>query len=246
MSLIAPTPPAILAPPYRPLSVRFNGVNASMSRDGDLTGNQDGTDGTISLWVDFKGKDGSRLGLWWTTGDRFALSRRETDNRLRLYIFNGSTFDMELLTTPGYTSSSGWLHILASWTANNAWLYVNDVAPALSVNFRDADPADYTRTQHYFGRTSLGGSFLDAEVADFWLSTTQYWDLSVEANRRLFISEAGKPVDLGANGSNPGVTPIAFHGGPDATVEDWHLNRGTGAGQTLQGELTEGASSPSD
>jgi hypothetical protein len=86
---------------------------------------------------------------------------------------------------------------------------------------------------------------LDAEVAELYLNTKEFLDLSIEANRRKFISAAGKPADdLGASGEGPtGTNPTVFLSGDTVT---WHTNKGSGGGFTEVGALTDASSSPSD
>jgi hypothetical protein len=77
-----------------------------------------------------------------------------------------------------------------------------------------------------------------------YVNYATHLDLSVEANRRKFISAAGKPVSLGANGSTPtGSQPIIYLANPTAT---WQDNLGAGGNFTENGALADAATNPSD
>lgn len=84
-------------------------------------------------------------------------------------------------------------------------------------------------TQYY------GGGANQAYVGDVWLDTpASFVDLSIEANRRLFINGDLTPVDLGDDGSLPfGTIPRVYHSLRDGdTADDWLTNRGA-ANSTL-------------
>jgi hypothetical protein len=92
----------------------------------------------------------------------------------------------------------------------------------------------------YFGDDSFSeGTIMD--VADVWIapgvSLLSGGDISV-ANRRKFIAANGKPV----NPSNWPSSAIQWYGNKDA----FPTNHGTGGASTLNGSLTNAASSPSD
>lgn len=229
---------------YNALSVRFDG-NDHGAMGSDLAGISDGTDGAISVWVNRK-SSGARDGIWFSNGSRLEIYF-ESNDTLRVNSFNGSSFDLQQITATTYTSSTGWIHILSSWTSSTRRLYVNDAAPSMTTATRNTATIDYTRTDHEFGRYSVSNAYrLDADVADFWF-VDSYIDFSSVSNRRLFIDASNKPVDLGSDGSNPGVTPVVFYGGSNATVDTWLTDRsGNGNTMTLTGTLTAGSSSPSD
>jgi hypothetical protein len=78
---------------------------------------------------------------------------------------------------------------------------------------------------------------LDSDLADIWIAPGVFLDFSVEANRRLFISAEGKPV----NPSGWPTSAIQFYGDAD----NFATNRGTGGAFTLTGPLVNAATSPS-
>lgn len=86
-------------------------------------------------------------------------------------------------------------------------------------------------------------------LAEPWIAPNQFVDFSDVANRRKFISAAGKPTDLGADGSAPTGTPPAFYGhiASGGNPADLAVDRsGNGNNMTITGTLTLAPSSPSD
>lgn len=83
-----------------------------------------------------------------------------------------------------------------------------------------------------------------ANVGDFWFRAGgPFLDLSQEENRRLFLSAAGQPVNLGSNGAAPlGVPPhVYFTGG----AANFVTNGGSGGSFALSsGILTNSATAP--
>lgn len=117
--------------------------------------------------------------------------------------------------------------------------HVSDTGPAFDINWTGAAPfkvllSDNGNTDPYVG-----------DFADFWFAPNQFVDFSIQANRELFRSAAGKPVYLGASGELPtGTQPSIFLTG-DATT--FGTNVGTGGTLALTGSaLTNASSSPSD
>lgn len=145
-----------------------------------------------------------------------------------------------------YVASNGWVHVIASWdlAVGRGQLYIND-ADALDAGTKvvnDSD-IDYTRGELAIAALPSGANGIAGDVAEFYLHLGASLDLSVTANRRRFIDGAGRPVDLGFNGSIPtGSPPTLFLTGPTGT---WHLNRGKGGGMTLHGALATASSGPS-
>lgn len=226
---------------YNANAVAFDGSNDYLLRGADLTGNSDGTDGTLSCWVKINGANGTRFYIGNSEADRFNFYR-DTTNKITLSWFSGAIFYHQIISSNDWTSASGWFHVLCSWNTSGRQLYINDASDVGSSSGAGGT-IDYTRTEWAIGANDAAGNKLNGDLADFWLSVTTRYDLSVEANRRKFISAAGKPVNLGSDGSAPGVTPIIFLSGATAT---WHTNKGSGGGFTENGALTDAASSPSD
>lgn len=234
--------------PYVTGAVTFDGTNDLMLRGGDLTNNADSNVGSLSLWLKMNGGTGSSLGIMHASGGYF-VSRPST-NKFRIVVAN-STSNLQFETVTNVTSSTGWVHVLASWNTNFSagnklrQLYLNDVSNVTTV--ADAAAAfnvDYTQTNHAVGSMVNTTQKLNADLADVWFAPGQYIDFSVQANRRKFRNGFGKPVYLGTNGELPtGTAPRIFLQGPASAFA---MNKGTGGNFTVTGTLTDALTSPSD
>ena len=190
----------------------------------------------LSGQVFLDGTDSSGTRLQWTPGGgaRFNILHNDVDNALALDVDNASTSTF---------SDQEWHHVLFSFDMSDptkAHMYVDGVSDMTVATFNDANLK--TDGTYYFGRSQSGASTTRAMMADFWLDYGTYIDLSVEANRRKFISESGMPMYLGQDGSLPtGSAPDIFFTGD---TENWHTNKGAGGGFTENGELTYSSSRP--
>jgi hypothetical protein len=134
-----------------------------------------------------------------------------------------------------------WLCLLCSITNEGTrQLYIGDTSSVggggggTGVNAFDGLP-------FYFGADSFGdGAVFD--VADFRMWTNQALDLSVQANRRLFIDGNGKPVDPATATLALGAPTILFSG----NLSTFGTNQGNGGSFALTGSLTNASTSPSD
>ncbi len=235
------------APRYHATAVRFDPAADDYLYTGKL-GTNDGTKGTLSMWLHFNGSDGQKQILAAAVVALPGGVTRESNNRFTFTLNNCSgPLAVTMQSDATYTTASGWVHLLAAWdvTQNLAQLYVDDVA-----HVSNAATADYTicysADQWRIGGLSSGQ--LDADVADMFASLGTFIDLRVDANRRLFIDPTGKPVDLGTNCSaivaaTGAVTTGCFTG----PVAMWNKNKGTGGGFDLGGAVLAAApTSPSD
>jgi hypothetical protein len=169
---------------------------------------------------------------------------RFNDNTIRLQGLDSfSTVGFRMFTTSTFAVGMNWTNLLAAWDTHNsiAKVYINDSDnTAAGATFTDV-AIDYTVNWTFFARFTPS-LIVDAEIADFYLNTAEFLDITNTANRRKFISAGLAPVDLGATGSLPtGTAPLVFFHGPTAS---WHTNDGTGGGTTLHGALTDAATNP--
>lgn len=128
-------------------------------------------------------------------------------------------------------------------------LYMNDVDVAIlrddeglaTINMMNGAP-------FFIGSDSFEGDEFNGAMADLWIAPNTFIDFSVTGNRRKFISAAGKPVNLGADGSIPtGTAPAIFQRrAPADAAATFADNLGTGGDFTITGTLTNAPSSPSD
>ena len=240
-------------------SVEFDGTNDYLLLSSEFTGISDGKQGTISAWVKFDAaQDGNEQRLF-VMGDAptdFAIQLHRQPSggsqAISISAFNtGGTKILDIDTTAAINSADGWVNVLASWDlsdTNKRHLYINDSSDLSVVTYTD-DNIDYDLSGRGAGNDNVsvganidGADKLDGKMSDLWFNTS-YIDLSVEANRRKFITSGGEPVNLGSDGSAPtGTQPVLFLSG-DST--DFVTNKGSGGGFTENGALADSSDSPS-
>jgi hypothetical protein len=145
----------------------------------------------------------------------------------------------EIVNINGGSVTTGfWHHALLSFDLSDPakrHFYVDDVS-TLTVGTYIDDTIDFTKEDWAVGARPDGNVKYSGDLADLWFAPGVYFDLSVEQNRRKFISDLKSPVDLGAMGELPTTIPPAiFLSGPAA---GWQVNRGYGGGFTLVGSPT--------
>lgn len=228
--------PIVLA---EPLAALFDGSNDWATRGGQLTGVSDGPSGTLSFWI-----LAPRLA---TFTDRRIL--QAADNRMQVvhddltneisYSFRNAagTINLAFRSDEFVIYGDGWVHVLASWNSVNdtATVYLNDenVGATITAGTGTDDNIDYTPPSADW---AIGTGFaapvqlFHGALAHLWFDPTQELDLSVESNRRKFITVDRQPVDLGADGSTPtGAAPAIYLNGDG---DDFFTNLGAGGGFT--------------
>lgn len=231
---------------YAAHAVKLDGTNDYLTRGAGLTGAADSKTGLVSFWINFKGGDATlqRI-LYAATVDLFLVEKRTT-NKFRIYGTSSSSTKLELHSSSAYTSSSGWIHFLASWDLSTpeTYLYINDANDEGGGGTAVDSTIDLTHSDWGIGAEAAGNQLINADLADFYFEDT-FLDISVLANRRKFIDSGGKPVDLGSDGSTPtGSSPLIVLN--DQVTAGWESNNGTGGGMSENGALADGADSPSD
>lgn len=154
-------------------------------------------------------------------------------------------------------SLSAWHNVLVCCDMNHAaglrvyQSWVDDVN-ITDTAFVDSGPA-LSLTPNTYPFSIAGdttGNINTVDIADFWWSTGQFIDFSVEANRRKFISAGLKPVDLGTDGATPtGTKPTFFLRLAPAALASTFANDETSNGNnfSITGTgLTVAPTSPSD
>jgi hypothetical protein len=202
----------------------------------------------MSFWARLDGGDGNVFSLLQSANFAVSVSRGSVGWIEFVCANSGGGTILNMRTSNTYAASAAWRHILASWdlAAGVTHLYVSDVSDKVT-NTVTNDTIDYTATNWYLGAESTGNNKLDGCLAEYYFAPGQYLDFSAEANRRKFISAAGKPVYLGYDGSLPtGVAPLVYSRlyGADAAA-NFARNRGTGGNFTITGTLDIASSSPS-
>lgn len=155
-------------------------------------------------------------------------------------------------STETITDDGNWHHIMYSFDLSDTGkrhALLDDVPMTMTWGVYNGDSnipysvTDVSDTWTVGSRTVAGVWQFDSDVAQFYF-TNEYLDLSVEANRRKLISENGKPVEQGSNGSLvTGTPPLIYLNGATGT---WHENDGAGGDFVEVGTLTTASSSPSD
>lgn len=226
----------------------YDGTNDYQSRATDM-GAVDGKTFTFSVWTRIDGGDSANRVLF-TNGATLAsngiLIRLDTSNKVVFIARNAAdTVLMDIQTVATYLAGATWRNILGSFDladAGKRHLYITDVAD-MAVSTYTNDTIDFTRGAYAIGAETDGGSMYNGCVSELFFHTA-YIDLSIQANRRKFISATGKAVLLGADGSFPlGVQPILYAPTGDASGTG---NKGTGGAFTTTGALTACSSSPTD
>lgn len=233
---------------YRTGAVVFDGTDDYLTTASDPSGAADSKVGIHSVWFKLNGGDGTDMRFGPRTGVGFFDVRRRTDNKIDYRAFSPSlTQIISAITTTTYTAGSAWRHLLVSWNlaTSTFHLYVDDVdvLDTGTLSLVD-DNIDHTLGEAWsIGATNTGGVKLNGEMAEFYFNIAEYLDLSVEANRRRFISGTKKPADLGPQGRTPtGNQPIIYLKGP---ASSFATNLGYGGNLTVSGALTDATTSPS-
>lgn len=229
-------------------AVFFNGTTSFLTRDTGLTGAVDSKLWTGSFWIHRVVTGTEQYIHHGDAGLSFrAIAQFNTTNNFRLIASNALDAVILEAVAGNMTDTKDWHHII--WAVDlanpaNRFIYIDDVLqPTTWVTYTN-DLMDFTRTQDIVGARADGTLILNADIAELWIANGQYFDISVVANRRKFITARGCPVDLGVDGSKPtGTAPIMYFSGPTAA---WHTNKGTGGGFSLLGGLIDAVTEPCD
>jgi hypothetical protein len=232
---------------FRHQAVVFDGTNDFMLRGAGLTGAADTKTGVFACWVKFNGGNGTLQYIADTNGGRFRV-RRSAANIIEVIGSNAAGANiLTMNSTDTVTTASGWTHILASWSlaGTAGWLYINDVDRIdTATDVFTNDSIDHTQTEHSIGATTAGASLLNASLADVWFGIGAALDLSVTANRRMFIDANARPVPRADRASIVVAThPIAAF---EAPASAFATNVGDGGNYTVTGALTDANDRPGD
>lgn len=210
-------------------AVDFDGQN------GDILSSSIGLSGqntTISFWV--WGTNTTYYALWGDTG------------YFRIEIMGGVTIDYyELSNSQQRLQYSGatqvtpntWNHILISiafaQTSTNSRVYINDIQSSGSwPTFLQGSTFAISNLQ--VGKTA--GTYFNGRLSNVFLDRT-YRDLSITANRRLFVTADLKPA-----AGQAALNPILYLPMSDPTTVG--TNAGTGGNFTLTGTIARSGRGP--
>lgn len=235
-------------------SLDFDGSTDYLTSSlGPLSGVVDGNSGIFSCWIRMEGGDNTQMRIFGgvtNPATTYFAVRRTTTNRVEI---EGRTtaggLNMDLQSSANVINGSGWKHILCSWNVTDIrHLYMNDVSD-LSVANGPTATVDYVHTQYSVGAQPSATLFFNGLISEVYFAPNQFLDFSVTANRRKFITAAGKPAYLGRYGEAPtGTKPAVYLSlKKNAALTSFMTNLGTG-GDFSGGDLpsAKGSSSPSD
>lgn len=179
-------------------AIDFDGTNDYLSRSSDLVGNADGKTFTFSAWVWVGATSGSSI---YSSG-RNDIVVDVTDTSCGLDIIFRNTAGtiicrvQQSTAGPGAIPRNTYFHLLLSadlTSAANRHIYIHD-APLTSATWPTYlnQNIDFTTTNHKVSGI-VGSTNLGSRLSHVFLAY-EYIDLSVEANRRIFITADRKPA----------------------------------------------------
>ena len=223
-------------------AVSFDGSSDSLSRSSDLTGNADGKTFTFSGWV------------YQTGGNKHIRM---------INLLDSGTSNFEVYANDGYLYITGWdtahstqvieaslalrvpiktwSHVLISadmTSTLNRYVYVDDIDYSSTISWYSYSNADinFTNNNPVIGSTYASADYSKGRLAHLFLDHT-YRDLSITANRRLFIDADGKPASGQAD-----LSPVLYLPLKDADTAG--SNSGTGGDFTVNGVLATAERGP--
>lgn len=238
---------------YKPNPVNFDGTNDYLTRGAGLTGGADSKLMTTSFW--FKANvDNTTLRIARGTSTAGGSTARGISflrgpsgvgtgsNSVGVNAFGtGGTIVFQTLPTSDQAKvAAGWQHFMVSVDVSDTGkrhFYLNDADGGATWPDYNNAVIDFTTGDTAIGAAPDGTNKLNGDLADFMVWAGVYLDLSVVANRRLFISAAIEPVNPQVAIDLLGTPLIAFHG----DTASWHTNKGSGGGFTENGALADGA-----
>ena len=183
-------------------AIDLDGTNDYFSRASDFAGNADGKTFTFSAWV------------WWSktsSSNRVytVATSSSGDERLMFYIDpsdstfgflarnSANTLVLNTLTNVDIkTVNNTFVHLLVSVdlaNTSNRSIYINDTSVSSSWSTYVNDSIDFTLPYHRISGDSFNTSLFGGRLANVFLAY-EYVDLSIESNRRIFITADRKPA----------------------------------------------------
>ena len=171
-------------------AIDFDGATDYLSRSSDLVGNADGKTFTFSAWV-WPNNTGSASRVYACTNSgaaRFSVSYNTGTLTVSGVNSTGTTV-LSAASTNVVLPLNSFSHVLVSMdltSASNRSIYVNDVSVAVTWDTYTNDAIDFTLAEHGIGEAIGFGQKVKGRLAHLYLDYT-YRDLSIEANRRIFV-----------------------------------------------------------
>lgn len=225
----------------------FSNASTYLSRTVDWTTDADSTFFLMSLWFK-RGTTGATQTVWVHTDNSIYIFHLyfDTDNKLYLEMFNLGGLIWNSANT--ITDTTTWHHIAISLDAstNSKTVYIDGVSDSTVGNLTNVN-VQWTSAINQNGfctDDTLGTQLFNASICEPYLCNTHtsYYDLSIAANLQKFRSVAGKPVNLGANGSTPtGTIPLIYMHGDYTT---FNINNAGKGDWTTSGTLAAASDKP--
>ena len=179
-----------------PEGVEFDGVTDYLSRSTDLVGNVDSKTFTFSCWVyrSFTSGEG-----WLALNNGYYGLSISISGSGMLLIEGTNTSNSDVLYTDinSIIPLQTWTHILISVdlsNTSNRSVYINDRLMSNTWSTYLNQNIDFTSYSHNIGSMdSSGTSTFKGRLSHLYLDY-QYRNLSIEANRRIFIDSNGNPA----------------------------------------------------
>ena len=224
--------------------VRFDGSNTRLqASDGQLNWSNS-KQMTFSCWISFYDDTADEGNIFATdsAAPRLEFQRQQADNlTLILRDTSGNTvyqFKSNASQNHRWKEHGGLHHILFSIDAatSKRHVWIDDIEETLSVDTAIANAEiDYTDANFVIGASPTPDNWFEGHMGQFYLAQ-EYIDLSIEENRRKFISKDRQPVDLGQIGEKPtGSQPVIYLPNPASSFE---TNLGSGGDFTPHGSLS--------
>lgn len=237
---------------YEADGVVFDGVNDYLQSTSALSTAADSQEFIFSAWLRFNSTagDGVSQRVLHSTVGTFQVNRSSANNiSLGVTSSTGGTVWGNAISTGTYTSTSGWIHVLATMDAANssAQLLVNGLSDLIAASTVLNRTADFTLGHWSVGANVDASEKAYADMFDVYLNIST--DLGgAAAALSKFRDGSGKPVDLGSSGELPtGTAPIMFlHVDNGSSANDFATNFGSGSSFTVVGTLAISTSSPTD
>ena len=241
-------------PPFAPHleAVTFDGSNNYMKHTSS-SGWADTKQFTISIWFRASSlHDGFLFDIGdvsITTSSHLYL---ESDGGIILGFKDGDNSYNQKHTITSSDSAkyaaNTWYHLLASVRTNSsatAYFYKNDTVSDGTWSDHFNSNIDWTRNQYSIGSKINEGNKFNGDLGPIWIDNT-YLDITVESNRRKFISASGTPVDLGSDGSIPtGSQPKVYIRGEASVWNSADNNKGSTSDYSeIGGTITDSSNEP--
>ena len=222
-------------------AIDFDGTNDYLSRSTDLVGNADSKTFTFSAWVYLK--DAPSVEYIYET--RQAGSHRASfvvnSTGVRMIMRNSAGTIIYNVESTNPIPTETWVHILITAdlaNAANRFIYIQDTLQTNTYNTYTNDFISWTNNAHAVAATTTGLASVNfsGRLSNVFLDYT-YRDLSVEANRRLFVTADLRPAD-----GQAALNPILYL--PMDDPDDPGRNDGTGGDFTLNGIVARSGRGP--